>query len=49
MRFVPWIVAGGLTFALCALSLFGQPAEYDCLNFSVFKGFFFAGTRLHPR
>ena len=27
MRFVPWIVAGGLTFALCALPLFGQPAE----------------------
>lgn len=27
MRFVPWIVAGGLTFALCALPLFGQPAD----------------------
>ena len=27
MRFVPWIVAGWLTFALCALPLFGQPAD----------------------
>ncbi len=25
MRLTPWIVAGGLTFALCALPLFGQP------------------------
>lgn len=27
MRLTPWIVAGGLTFALCALPLFGQPAD----------------------
>ena len=25
MRLTPWIVAGGLTFGLCALPLFGQP------------------------
>jgi len=25
MRLAPWIVAGGVTFALCALPLFGQP------------------------
>ena len=25
MRLAPWIAAGGLTFALCALPLFGQP------------------------
>ncbi len=27
MRLTPWIVAGGLTFALCALPLFGQPGD----------------------
>ena len=27
MRLTPWIVAGGLTFALCALPLFGQPGN----------------------
>ncbi len=27
MRLAPWIAAGGLTFALCALPLFGQPGD----------------------